>query len=50
MNDEINIFLLLDHQLAPEMHFKKLGFTCSSCELFNKHIKLNKQNYMYLSE
>ena len=37
MNEIVNKFLLVGDKFMPEMHLKKLGFTCSACGLFTKN-------------
>ena len=36
MNEIVNKFLLTGDKFMPEMHFKQLGSTYSSCDPFNK--------------
>ena len=37
MNNIINKFLLAGDNFMPEMHFRQLQFTYSTCEPFTKH-------------
>ena len=39
MNEIVNKFLLEGDKFIPEMHLRPLGFTYSTCGLFNKNSK-----------
>ena len=57
MNEIVNKFLLVGDKFMPEMHFKQLGFTYSSCgeftrnkERIEKFMQTRNTDFIYKNE
>ena len=57
MNEILNKFLQTGDKFMPEMHLKRLGFTCSACGPFTKNkekiekfMKTGNTNFIYRNE